>query len=248
MTSLPEPVSPRISTGTSEGATSSTRSMHARRPDSAPTIDSLRSCRPSRESSDWLSASAASRSPSSSRHAAVVLERDGERLEQRAKHRFVLVGERRLAGFATRTSARPHRPLPRARPRAPSRRGLGRSPGKRRASAAAVGPFAAARAGTRLESFVKAAGPSSSRAGSRAGDAATVSTLPRAASSRRTRICAVGSRRASSGDSARPSRRSRSAARSPATRRAAGVRSAPRYLQNPSHMTDIQKIDFWISS
>ena len=59
--SLPEPVSPKMSTGTSERATSSTRSMTAWRPDSTPTIVSPSLLRPRRLRSDRLSASAASR-------------------------------------------------------------------------------------------------------------------------------------------------------------------------------------------
>ena len=51
ITSLPEPVSPNISTGTSEAATCSTRSITGRKPVSAPTIDSVMSCRSSRDKS-----------------------------------------------------------------------------------------------------------------------------------------------------------------------------------------------------
>ncbi len=60
-TSLPDPVSPRMSTGTSDRATSSTRSITCRSPASAPMIASLISWRPRRVSSDRRSASAASR-------------------------------------------------------------------------------------------------------------------------------------------------------------------------------------------
>ena len=58
--SLPVPVSPKISTGASERATNSTRSITARSPDSTPTIVSPKVLRPSRVSSERLSASAAS--------------------------------------------------------------------------------------------------------------------------------------------------------------------------------------------
>ena len=66
-TSLPEPVSPRIRTGASAGATSSMCSMTSFKPVSAPTTESAMSCRSSRESSERLSASTASRSEISSR-------------------------------------------------------------------------------------------------------------------------------------------------------------------------------------
>jgi len=65
-TSLPEPVSPRISTGTSEWATRLTRSITSFKPVSEPTTESLISCRPSRASRERLSASTASRSTLSS--------------------------------------------------------------------------------------------------------------------------------------------------------------------------------------
>ncbi len=65
--SLPVPVSPKISTGASERATSSTRSMTARSPESTPTIVSPSVLRPSRVSSERLSASAASRKAAISR-------------------------------------------------------------------------------------------------------------------------------------------------------------------------------------
>ena len=66
-TSLPEPVSPRISTGASERATSSMCSMTSFRPVSAPMTESAMSLRPSRDSSDRFSASTASRREISSR-------------------------------------------------------------------------------------------------------------------------------------------------------------------------------------
>ncbi len=59
-TSLPEPVSPKISTGTSDWLTCATRSITSRSPDSAPTINSVPSGWPRRVSSDWRSARAAS--------------------------------------------------------------------------------------------------------------------------------------------------------------------------------------------
>ena len=67
MTSFPEPVSPNIRTGRSEGLTSATRSSTGRSLPSAPTIASCTSVRPSRLSRDCLSASAASRRAVSSR-------------------------------------------------------------------------------------------------------------------------------------------------------------------------------------
>ena len=66
-TSLPEPVSPSTSTGTSRPATSPTRSITGRRPEPAPTMVSPRSVRPSLESSAVRSASAASRTDDSAR-------------------------------------------------------------------------------------------------------------------------------------------------------------------------------------
>ena len=67
MTSLPEPVSPSNKTGTSDGATCSTRSITGPKPVSAPTIDSVMSWRSSRDRSACLSASSASRSDCISR-------------------------------------------------------------------------------------------------------------------------------------------------------------------------------------
>jgi len=65
--SLPVPVSPMISTGASDRATSSTRSMTVRSPESEPTTVSVRPRRPSRLSRERLSASAASRRAAISR-------------------------------------------------------------------------------------------------------------------------------------------------------------------------------------
>ena len=67
ISSLPVPVSPKISTGASLRATNSTRSITACSPDSTPTIVSPSVLRPSRVNSERLSASAASRSAAISR-------------------------------------------------------------------------------------------------------------------------------------------------------------------------------------
>jgi hypothetical protein len=66
MTSLPEPVSPKINTGASVGATCSTRSMTERRPAASPTTVSVMSWRSKRDSSARRSASSASRMRASS--------------------------------------------------------------------------------------------------------------------------------------------------------------------------------------
>ena len=114
MTSLPEPVSPRMSTGRSEPATISTRSITGARPPSPPTTASTNWLRPRRVSSDERSASAARRRAVSSRR-------------RRSFSRAVAKGSRNSAHWrqTAASAGTPARRVTTRAPRAPGSPGRG---------------------------------------------------------------------------------------------------------------------------
>ncbi len=182
ITSLPEPVSPRISTGTSVGATCSTRSITRAGPRLAPTMVSLMSLRPSRESSARLSASRRLAQPRELVQAAVVLERDRE--AARAARARAPRARRRSGPRRAASSSTPRRLL------APGERAgehvavdaLGQQPGQLAASALAA-PCSSARCAPREERLELGGAELVARGscGLRSGAAARVSTGARRA-------------------------------------------------------------------
>ena len=87
-TSLPDPVSPKMSTGTSDLETNSIRSITPRRPLPTPTIVSPSFSRPSRFKSEQLvGLGRFAQCVANLRHAAIVLQRNRERLQEHL-HQF----------------------------------------------------------------------------------------------------------------------------------------------------------------